>query len=349
MSLLEPTIDATRTIGAEVKLTPNAAGGGLPVFITPVDPRLASDLGHAVAWLRERQAALDDYLCEVGAVVLRGFAFRDTHGFGAAIDHYPDMPHGYTGGASPRSAIEGRVFEATRAPAEAKLMFHQEMAYLPNYPSKLAFFCNVPATTGGATLIADVRRFDEAVDPKFRAQIKQRGVRYTRNFRSPDWSSGDVGLDTFHRPWTEAFGTTDKGKVEADCRAMGLECEWAANDSCSVIYTAAGFVTHPRTGREVWFNHIPSQTPNVTNRGSDRGAMYDKHYGPGVPRPYHTTYGDGTDFDPEDVMALYPILDRLEVDYAYEQGDLMLLDNFYVFHGRSAYTGPRDVQVALLG
>jgi hypothetical protein len=228
-------------------------------------------------------------------------------------------------------------------------MFHQEMAYLPNYPSKLAFFCNVPAASGGATLIADVRRFEEAVDPRFRAQIKARGVRYARNFRSPDWSSGDAGLDTFHRPWTEAFGTQDKAEVEAECRAMGLECEWSANDSVTVIYVSPGFVKHPRTGREVWFNHIPSQTPNVGNRDPERAALYEQHYAPGVPRPYHTTFGDGTPFAAEDVMALYPILDRLEVDFAYQQGDLMLLDNFYVFHGRSAFTGHRDVQVALLG
>src|SRR5690606_437319 len=195
---------------------------------------------------------------------------------------------------------------------------------------------------------ADVRRFHEAVDPRFRAEIKARGVRYVRNFRSPDWSSGDAGLDTFHRPWTEAFGTKDKAQVEAQCRAMGLECEWTVNDSVSVIYVSPGFVAHPRTGREVWFNHIPSQTPDVTNRDPQRRALYDRHYAPGVPRPYHTTFGDGTPFAAEDVMALYSNLDRLEVDYAYERGDLMLLADFFVFHGRRAFTAHRDVRLALL-
>src|SRR5690606_35738830 len=166
MAMLDPVIDAPPAFGPEVTLTPYGPGQGLPVFITPHDPRLASDLDHAAAWLRDRQEALDAYLTEVGAVVLRGFAFRDTAGFNAAVAHYPDMPHGYTGGATPRSAIQGRAFEATRAPAAAKLMFHQEMAYLPTYPSKLAFFCNVPAETGGATLIADVRRSAEEVDPR---------------------------------------------------------------------------------------------------------------------------------------------------------------------------------------
>ncbi|MDB5448131.1 MAG: syringomycin synthesis regulator SyrP, partial [Phenylobacterium sp.] len=69
----------------------------------------------------------------------------------------------------------------------------------------------------------------------------------------------------------------------------------------------------------------------------------------GLPRPYNTTYADGGQIAPDDLASIYPILDELEVAFSWEQGDLMLLDNFYTFHGRGAYTGHRDVQVALLG
>jgi len=77
--------------------------------------------------------------------------------------------------------------------------------------------------------------------------------------------------------------------------------------------------------------------------------VYDRVYGRKLTRPYDTTFGDGEPFDPADVQSLYPILDRLEVDFAWRNGDLMLLDNFYTFHGRSPFTGDRDVQVALIG
>lgn len=335
-------------IGDEVRLAPYAPGRGLPVFVTPADPALAADLDAAVNWLRARQDAFDALLCEVGAVVLRGFAWRDTDGFAQAIDHYPTMANGYLGGATPRDQIKGKVYEATRAPSAAKLMFHQEMAYLPSYPSKLAFFCNQAPDTGGETLIADVRRFDSEMSQAFREQIRRRGVRYRRNFRRPDWSSGDGDLDTFHRPWTEAFSTTDPAEAEAGCRAMGLDFVWETNGSFSVIYNAPGFVTHPRTGREIWFNQIPSQSPNVSSVGTERAALYDRHYGDN-PRPYETTYGDGGPIAHDELMAVYPLLECLEVAFPWQNGDLMLLDNFYVFHGRGAYTGHRDVQVALLG
>jgi hypothetical protein len=336
-------------LGADVAVEPYGPGEGLPLFITPTAPALRNDLEAAVDWLKSREEIFDELLTDVGAVVLRDFAFRDTAGFGRAIAHYPDMAFGYLGGATPRDAIQGRVFEATRAPASAKLMFHQEMSYLPQYPKKLAFFCNGAPETGGETLIADVRRFDDGLDRRFRDQVLARGVRYTRNFRAPHWSCGDANLDAFHRPWTETFQTTDPAEAEAGCRALGLEFEWTTNGSFSVIYNATGFVSHPRTGREIWFNQLASQARNARSMGAERLARFRKYYGDHTPSPYAVSYADGGSIEPDDLMPVYPLLDSLEVAFPWRLGDLMLLDNFYVFHGRNPFTGDRDVQVALLG
>jgi hypothetical protein len=338
-------------IGSEVRTEPYAAGHGLPLFIMAVAPDLRQDKDAATAWLREREATIDALLCDVGAVVLRDFALPDTAAFCQAIDHYPEMRFGYIGGAAPRAQVQGRAFEATQSPAQYKLQFHQEMAYLPHYPSKLAFYCNKPSDTGGETLIADVRRFDEEIPRSFRDEVKRRGVRYARNFRAPDWFSGDAALDAAHKTWPFTFGTTDPREAEAACRAMGMEYQWEDNGSLSLIHTASGFVTHPRTGREIWFNHIPSQSPNPWS-GQDgsieRAARLSHLYGKGRPPAYSTTFGDGGPIDTEDLRPIYALLNSLEVAFPWRKGDMMLLDNIYVFHGRSAYTGTRDVQVALI-
>ena len=339
-------------IGSEVYLEAYAPGLGMPLFITPVRADLGSDPEAAIAWLRERQETIDELLCDVGAVVLRGFAFANTDVFSRAVEHYPELPYGYIGGATPRAPIHGRAYEATRVPPEFKLQFHQEMAYLPHFPSKLAFYCNLAPDTGGETLIADVRRFDEGLPRAFRDEVKRRGVRYVRNFRAPNWSCGDAELDAGHLIWNDVFATTHRATAEASCRAMGLDCRWAPNGSLSVGYTASGFSTHPRTGREIWFNHILSQSPNPwTDSPSqmERIAAFQHLYSAEAPPPYATTFGDGGAIAIEPLKPMYELAESIAVAFSWQAGDLMLLDNFYVFHGRNSYTGQRDVQVALLG
>ena len=340
---------ALKTRGAGVEIAPYGPGNGLPVFIKPTDRRLSADPDAALGWLAENRAALDHLIIQAGGVVLRGFPFPDTAAFNRVVDPYPDVPFGYSGGATTRGNIAGRVFEATRAPADFRLMLHQEMAYLPNWPTRLAFFCAHAPDTGGETIIADVRRFEAGLDPAFVKTVRERGVRYVRNFRSPDWNPPHPTLVPMHKTWCEAFFTEDPKKAEADCKAMGLDYEWTLNGSLSVIYAASGFTEHSVEGREVWFNHIASQTMTDYNYGADRIALFREYYGDHTPWTYQTFFADGGKIPLGDVEALYPVLEELTVAFPWRAGDVMLLDNIYSFHGRNPYTGTRDVQVALLG
>ena len=349
MALAKTACVSPQDLGPEVACEAYAAGGGLPVFVTPRTAELRQDAEAAAAWLRARHAAVEQLLDEAGGVVLRGFAFGGAADFERAIGHYPDMAFGYTAGATPRAAISGRVFEATRVPAPMKIPLHQEMAYLPSFPRRLAFFCNQPPRSGGETLIGDVRRFEERVSRTFREAVEARGVRYVRNFRAPDFVLGDPQLEAMHKTWTESFATEDPRKVEADCRAMGLEYDWNADGSVSVSYVSPGVIRHPASGRTLWFNQIATQSMTLALYGPATMARVAERYADGRALPYVTTFGDGGPIAPEQAEGLFPVLEQLEVAFPWRRGDLMLLDNFQTFHGRNPYTGGRDVQVALLG
>jgi alpha-ketoglutarate-dependent taurine dioxygenase len=41
-------------------------------------------------------------------------------------------------------------------------------------------------------------------------------------------------------------------------------------------------------------------------------------------------------------------IDKATFSWPWRNGDVMILDNLQVWHGRNPYQGPRDVQVALL-
>jgi alpha-ketoglutarate-dependent taurine dioxygenase len=335
-------------LGPAVVCEPYAGGDGLPLFITARARALRETTEAAVAWVREHEDAIDALLRDVGAVVLRGFALPDTTSFEQLIDHYPEMAFGYAAGAAPRANIQGRVFEATRSPPQVSIPLHQEMAYLPVFPTRLAFFCNHAPDTGGETLIGDVRRFEALAPRRFRDEVEARGVRYVRSFRSPEWPVEDRRLEGLYKTWVEAFSTEDAGQVEAQCRAMGLGCAWNADGSVSVRYNSPGFVRHPVTGRQLWFNQIATQTMTEGVYGAETMNGFRQLCGADHPLPYVTTFADGGPIRGEDVAAIRQTLAGLQVAFPWRQGDVMLLDNFLTFHGRSPFTGQRDVQVALL-
>jgi len=335
------------SLGDAVLTTPYGPGEALPLFIQPLDPLLQRDSEAAAQWFEAHRPAIEPLLLDHGAIVLRGFAIPDTQAFERLIASYDSPQFGYLGGATPRAQIAGRVYESTRAPAEAVLGMHQEMAYLPDYPTHLAFYCRMPAAWGGETYIADMRRFTAGVDPRFIDRIEANGVLYTRNFRSPNVSTGHPVLDTYHKTWCNAFATDDPATAEAQARAVGLTPEWLPDGSLSVKYRARGLIEHPQTGERLWFNQIATQSLTPQNHGP-HFELYDRHYGQDRPRAYATTYGDGSPIATADLDALYPLIGGLTVVFPWSSGDVLLLDNFLTAHGRNAYTGRRDVQVALL-
>lgn len=318
---------------------------GFPFIVRPADPALARDSDAVAVWFAVMHDKIDLALAECGAIMFRDFAIRSTEDFAKAMEIYPSPPGGYSAGATPRDAVSGRVFEATRTPPEITIMLHQEMAYLPRWPVKLAFYCNHAPDTGGETLVSDVRRFERDADPKILEAVAERGLLTTRNFRAP--VDGPAWLGSAHRTWQEAFYTEDPAKAEADIADMGLESHWEQDGSLTASFRADGFTDHPVTGERHWFNQLVSQTMTPQSVG-DLWPLYSEYYADGRPQPYQVRFGDGGNIALEDVSSLWDILHGETVAIPYRKGDIFMIDNVLSFHGRNPYSGQRDVQVALL-
>jgi alpha-ketoglutarate-dependent taurine dioxygenase len=328
-------------------LTPYGPGEGLPLFVQPAEAPLRDDAAAARAWFFAQREAIEALLPEAGALVFRGFPLWTTAAFAAWMEAFEAPGFDYTGGAAPREAIAQRVFETTRVPAEQVLGLHQEMAYLPNYPARIAFWCRIPSAAGGETFLADMRRVTRAIDPAFLAEVKRRGVRYTRNFRDRARSLGHPYLDVYHRTWQDAFATTEPEVALAAARGTGLEAEWLADGSLSTIYRAPGIVRHPLSGEPVWFNQIATQRLGPRTEG-EKWPLYAVHYAGGAPLSHHAAFGDGEEFSETWMASLYAALDAARIAFPWSAGDVLLIDNHLTAHGRNAFTGLRDVQVALL-
>jgi hypothetical protein len=223
------------------------------------------------------------------------------------------------------------------------------MAYLKHYPSKLAFYCHVPAATGGETIIGDMRRFMRSLEPRFLSEIEQRELTYHRNFRVPDVPHGsDAYPHIYHATLRQGFSSDDHLRIEEHCERLGMEFAWLSDGSLSTRLDREGFAEHPGRGDLVYFNHILTQIMDPQWLGPDYDHYLDLYDRSGRPRPYHVTYGAGSPIADADYRAVADGLSDVVVSFPWRSGDVMIVDNIYTAHGRNPYTGHRDVQVALL-
>ena len=73
----------------------------------------------------------------------------------------------------------------------------------------------------------------------------------------------------------------------------------------------------------------------------------DAAYGDTVGRPYFVSVGDGQQLSEEEFFTIHDELARRRVDFDWQAGDVLLLENKLTGHGRTAFQGPRDIQVML--
>ncbi|MFB3301755.1 TauD/TfdA family dioxygenase [Pseudomonas sp. AMR01] len=322
----------------------------LPLVITPIDTTLSADSEAFATWYRHNQALFDRMLLEFGCLLFRGFALRDSSDFQAIAHGYPEHAFGYIGGATPRKHITAKVYESTRIPATLRIGLHQEKAYMANFPHKLAFFCRQPSTEGGETVLCDMRAVTRRLPAQLVEHFRAARILYVRNFRAPSTPENqprNANMREYHRPWDEAFLTDDPQRVEQLCRDTQLDHRWLEDGSLTVSHIGDAVLNHPLTGDAIWFNQLSTQHNNARSMGEQGFAYIQRVFGDKPARPYDVRLGDGTPIPAQEIAPVYDALEAEQVAVAWRSGDMLLIDNIAVAHGRNPFKGERDVQVAL--
>lgn len=285
------------------------------------------------AWGQSQRDALRAALAERGGVLLRGFQTPSAAEFAALIEAVAGAPIAYTERSSPRSHVEANVYTSTDHPAAQPIPLHCENSYAHAFPQWLCFLCLQPARRGGATIIADVRGVLARLPDAVRQRFADRGVMYVRNFRE--------GLSL---PWQAVFQTEDRGAVEARCAEGGYTVEWRADDSLRTRRVAPAIARHPHTREPVWFNHAAFfhvSTLDAATRTALRAQYADDEL------PNNTYYGDGGEIEAEVLDAVRAAYRAETVEFPWQRGDVLVLDNLLVAHGRTPYEGERRVLVGM--
>ena len=224
------------------------------------------------------------------------------------------------------------VFTANEAPPTVSIFLHHEMAQTPIYPSKLFFFCEQAAATGGATPIC---RSDILLEqlrqqvPEFIAQCEAKGVRYSQTMPGQEDMESGQG-----RSWRSTLSAETQQEAEVMLRSLGYSWDWQIDGSLTVTTPVLPAVRELSSGKTVFFNQLIAAF-----RGwKDARNSGDKSI----------CFGDGTAIDADHMAVAISLADKLTFDIPWQTGDVALVDNFLTMHGRRPFEGTRMVLASLV-
>jgi hypothetical protein len=299
------------------------------------------------------RASLCSALLPTGCILLRGTHIRTAADMHAALASVV-APMSYVGGTNARKTLAEGVLDAGTEPPHLHIPEHSEMAYLDRMPAVIAFACLQPATgRGGATTVVAAADVERALPSEMVSRLRQVGVEHVLYY-------GPGGVKT----WQAAFDTTDPAAVEAYAAARGWGLEWTmAGTGVNLSFVRASYVVHPwktltpensdepTGGSEAMATlHGPGDAPILCQ--TDLSATYYRGWKPfdGATfhqQPYSFRWGDGAAFTQTEKDAWGVAKEASLRRCQWQRGDVLVLDNLRMLHGRLPFVGDRTMAVVL--
>jgi len=308
-------------------------GLDFPLVVEPDHPATANDQSAFHDWVVENKQPLHELLIKHGAVLFRGFPVPDANGFEAMLNrtNYENMP--YVGGAAPRTQVTtSRIVTANESPASEKIPFHHEMAQVPTPPGYIFFYCDTAPSKGGATSILHSGEISQAffqIDSDYAEHIKKTGVRYIRVMPEETDTGSAIG-----RSWKETFQATDHDSAEQEMENAGMTWQWLKDGSVrTVTKTLPAIRFDDETHQQVFFNSIIAvYTGWNDSRNKGETAVVD---------------GEGQYMNREVMDQTVAAMDELCVNFAWQPGDVLWVNNHTVLHARQPYEGDRKILASI--
>lgn len=291
-------------------------------------------LDAATAWIAANRRELCDQAADHGAVLFRGFPLSNAHDFDRFVAAFelPNFAYEESLSNAVRVVKTPRVFTANEAPSTARICLHHELAQTPRSPSKLFFFCEQPADSGGATPLC---RSDVLWDrltaerPGFARECEAKGLKYSNVMPAQNDSSSAIG-----RSWQSTLRADTRERAEERLRALGYSWTWLDDGCLRMTTPVLPAVRKLENGHTSFFNQLIAAFQGWKDERNDPAKAI--------------TFGDGTPLDRGAVDVATRIGDELSFDLQWRRGDVALVDNYVSMHGRRPFTGTRKVLASLI-
>jgi hypothetical protein len=265
-------------------------------------PEIVSGLrDHGVVLLRDHARSLDDFVRITGQV-MDSFAHHS-----AATKERETV-----GDAGTNVVTVNRGTDA--------IPLHRESSFLPTQPDVLALYCQQPPAEGGQTIVCDGVALLEALPGWLRRFLE--GEELVWRFRMPP------------ERWSAVFGTCERAAAEARIGAlMRRHCAYATYDYCFDGEALDGTWRAPFILPTFW-QGAPALSTSVL-------GYYHRGDGPYSSKPLHqVTLADGSAVPGKALDTIAACGEKLTVQTSWRAGDMLVVDNSRVMHGRRAVLDP---------
>jgi alpha-ketoglutarate-dependent taurine dioxygenase len=310
----------------------------LPLLIESRPGLPEMGLDAFISWYRDNHNFVETKLSEHGAILFRGFGIRSPSAFAGCVKSISDDLLDYIDGNSPRTKLGNGIYTSTEYPPEFFISLHNELSYSSHFPKRLVLCCIVAPRSGGETVIADSRAILKSLPAEIVEAFTKRQVKYIRNLHG----GRGYGLS-----WQDTFETTDKAAVERFCKDASIDYEWRADGGLRLVQIGPGVMRHPKTNEQAWFNQADQFHPSNNPREVYQGLKVI-HKGMDELLPQTACFGDGTPIEDSMLALIRDVAREQMVCLPWREGDVMIVDNILVCHGRMPYSGPRRILISMI-
>ncbi|CAN1208847.1 TauD/TfdA family dioxygenase [Tumidithrix helvetica PCC 7403] len=250
-------------------------------------------------------------------LVFRGFA-KDTDQFQQFTSLFCSDFITYMGGGYQRKTInpEGdktllsvNYYFGAQTQKTFPLPLHGEMYYLRNRPAALWFYCVVPASSQGETMVCDGSQLYDALSSSTKKLFQDRRLRYIRYYPNGEWQN--------------RFQSDNLDEVVQFCLDNEMEVVVnSAEQTLKTEYFHSATINDLWSDRPVFINNILPVTSSEEHGITTNIVRLE----------------DGSKIPDEVIQEIRETSDRLTKLIAWQATDIALIDNARVLHGRRAFT-----------
>lgn len=285
-------------------------------------------------WVADQAAEFNTKAAEHGVILFRDFPINHDQDFDRFVSAFGLENFAYKDSLSNAVRVNRteRVFTANEAPPEVTIFLHHEMAQTPIFPSKLFFYCEQAAESGGATPVCRSDALWEQIQqqtPEFATACATKGLKYSNVMPGSDDPESGMG-----RSWQSTWRADSRAHAEANMLELGYTWEWLEDGSLRATTPVLPAVHDLGGGRKSFFNQLLAAYQGWKDERNDPSKAI--------------THGDGSPLDKDAVAKAIELAEQCTFDVPWQGRDVALIDNYVAMHGRRTFTGTRRILASLI-